>query len=100
MELLLHCWLVSCTELVTVPDYRREALYYQSLGHYILTDYSNSRHVILVLLAEHPQDRQGLDLKRLIEEQTAKDGALGMAVLGGVVGAAVLVGSVLLKARR
>lgn len=62
----------SSLELVSCADFRREALYYQALGHYILADYANSRHVIMVLLTDHPGDRQAIDLRRLIEEQTAK----------------------------
>ncbi|ODQ82127.1 hypothetical protein BABINDRAFT_165616 [Babjeviella inositovora NRRL Y-12698] len=74
------------------PQRRRECLYYLSIGCYKVGDYSNARRYAEALLENEPENTQAQQLKNLIEDKVAKEGLIGMAVIGGflAVGGAAL----------
>lgn len=75
------------------PERRRECLYYLALGSYKLGAFAEARKFNDALLNVEPRNAQAQSLKSLIDEQVAKDGFIGMAIVGGiVVGASVLIG--------
>ncbi|KAI9490973.1 mitochondrial fission 1 protein [Zychaea mexicana] len=74
------------------PERRRECLYYLAIGHYKIGNYSEARKFNLELLKHEPRNEQARDLDRRIDEKVSKEGAIGLAIVGGVVtvGAALL----------
>ncbi|OMH85817.1 Mitochondria fission 1 protein [Zancudomyces culisetae] len=80
------------------PERQRECLYYISLGHYKLGNYSEANRYNDTLINIEPENKQALSLKRLIEKKCTRDGAIGMAIAGGAVAAiGVIVASLLHK---
>jgi fission 1 protein len=76
---------------------RRECLYYLALGNYKLGNYAEARRYNELLLELEPANLQAGSLKGLIDEKVAKEGLVGAAIVGGIVVAAGVVGSLLLR---
>ncbi|TGZ83844.1 putative mitochondrial fission protein Tbfis1p [Ascodesmis nigricans] len=73
---------------------RRECLYYLALGHYRLGNYAEARRYNDTLLENEPGNLQALSLRSLVDEKVAREGLLGVAIVGGVAVVAGLLGSV------
>jgi len=67
------------------PGRRRECLYYLALGQYKLSHYTEARRYNDLLLEKEPRNMQALSLKALIEDRVAKEGYVGMAIVGSAV---------------
>ena len=72
-------------------------LYYLALGNYKLGNYAEARRYNELLLELEPAHLQAGSLKSLIDEKVAKEGLVGAAIVGGIVVAAGVVGSLLLR---
>ncbi|KAF2010281.1 mitochondrial fission 1 protein [Aaosphaeria arxii CBS 175.79] len=79
---------------------RRECLYYLALGNYKLGNYAEARRYNELLLELEPANLQAGSLKNLIDEKVAKEGLVGVAIVGGLAVAAGIVGSILFKGAR
>jgi fission 1 protein len=94
-------WDTTDTEIYrTDPPRRRECLYYLSLGHYKLTNYDEAKRFNSLLLEREPQNLQAQSLNALIEKGVAKEGYIGMALIGGAATVAAIALSALLRRRR
>ncbi|KAJ9301921.1 hypothetical protein DTO271G3_787 [Paecilomyces variotii] len=82
------------------PERRRECLYYLALGNYKLANYAEARRYNDLLLEHEPQNLQAASLRTLIDDKVAKEGLMGIAIVGGVALAAGLVGGMLFKGAR
>ncbi|KAG7444295.1 mitochondrial fission 1 protein [Guyanagaster necrorhizus] len=74
------------------PTRRRECLYYLALGHYKMGNFEEARRFNGLLLEKEPTNMQALSLAQLIEKGVAREGYIGMALVGG----AAAVGTILL----
>jgi len=79
---------------------RRECLYYLALGNYKLGNYGEARHYNERLLEHEPENMQAASLRQLIDDKVAKEGMMGIAIVGGVALAAGVVGGLLFKGSR
>ncbi|KZF23420.1 mitochondria fission 1 protein [Xylona heveae TC161] len=82
------------------PERRRECLYYLALGNYKLGNYAEARRYNELLLDLEPANLQAASLRGLIDDKVAREGMVGVAILGGVAVAAGLVGSLIFKGAR
>ncbi|OLL27031.1 Mitochondria fission 1 protein [Neolecta irregularis DAH-3] len=78
------------------PERRRECLYYLALGHYKLGKYTEARRYNEILLEKEPGNMQAKSLQALIDDRVAKEGYMGMAVVGTVAAVlgGILIGSI------
>ena len=67
------------------PERRRECLYYLALGHFKVGNYSDARKFNNVLIEREPRNMQALSLRQLIDDRVAKDGYVGMAIVGSAI---------------
>ncbi|KAK9452733.1 hypothetical protein V1511DRAFT_513453 [Dipodascopsis uninucleata] len=82
------------------PERRRECLYYLALGHYKLGNYVEARRYNDLLMDREPNNLQARSLNKLIDDRVAKDGLVGLAIIGGGVAAVgILLGSLLRRRR-
>lgn len=79
------------------PERRRECLYYLALGNYRLGNYAEARRYNESLLDHEPKNLQASSLQSLIDDKVAKEGMIGVAIVGGLAVAAGVVGGVLFK---
>ncbi len=82
------------------PERRRECLYYLALGNYKLGGYAEARRYNDLLLEREPNNLQGQSLKQLIEDKVAREGLMGMAIIGGAVTAGVVIAMSIFGRRR
>ncbi|KAL1650056.1 Mitochondrial fission 1 protein [Diplodia intermedia] len=82
------------------PERRRECLYYLALGNYKLGNYAEARRYNELLLDLEPANLQAGSLKSLIDDRVAKEGMVGVAIVGGIAVAAGVVGSFLIRNSR
>ncbi|KAJ5899283.1 hypothetical protein N7495_004027, partial [Penicillium taxi] len=82
------------------PERRRECLYYLALGNYKLGNYGEARRYNDLLLQKEPANLQAASLGSLIDDRVAKEGLMGIAIVGGLAVAAGVVGSLILKGTR
>lgn len=82
------------------PERRRECLYYLGLGNYKLGNYAEARRYNELLLDLEPANLQAASLKGLIDDRVAKEGLMGVAIVGGLAVAAGVVGSILFRGAR
>ncbi|XP_050381277.1 mitochondrial fission 1 protein A [Argentina anserina] len=68
------------------PLHQREKFYLLAVGYYRTDDYSKSRGLVDQCLEIAPDWRQALSLKKIIEEQIAKDGFIGIGLTASAVG--------------
>jgi fission 1 protein len=62
-----------------------------------LGNYAEARKFNDLLLDHEPSNLQAESLKGLIDDKVAKDGLMGVAILGGVAIAAGVVGGIILR---
>ncbi|PWN32305.1 mitochondrial fission 1 protein [Meira miltonrushii] len=76
------------------PPRRRECLYYLSLGHYKMGNYEEAKRFNALLMEREPHNQQAQSLNQLIEKGVAREGYIGMALMGGAaaVGGVILAG--------
>ncbi|KAL1981379.1 hypothetical protein VTN96DRAFT_2722 [Rasamsonia emersonii] len=84
----------------SAPERRRECLYYLALGNYKLGNYGEARRYNDLLLEHEPGNLQAASLRQLIDDKVAKEGMIGIAIVGGVALAAGVVGGLLFKGAR
>ncbi|KAL2000963.1 hypothetical protein VTN02DRAFT_2409 [Thermoascus thermophilus] len=84
----------------TAPERRRECLYYLALGNYKLGNYAEARLYNDLLLEHEPENLQAASLRSLIDDKVAKEGLMGIAIVGGVALAAGIVGGMLFRGAR
>ncbi|KAK9450674.1 uncharacterized protein V1518DRAFT_411409 [Limtongia smithiae] len=83
------------------PERRRECLYYLALGNYKLSNYAEARRYNDLLLSREPNNMQARSLNKLIDDRVAKDGLVGLAIIGGAVAAgSIVLGTLLSRKRR
>ncbi|KAL7006044.1 mitochondrial membrane protein [Cystobasidiomycetes sp. EMM_F5] len=84
------------------PPRRRECLYYLSLGHYKLKNYTEAKKFIDKLLSKEPNNMQAQSLSGMVDADVQKEGLIGMAIAGGAVAiiGAITVAAVKRLARR
>ena len=81
----------------TSPERRRECLYYLALGNYKLGNYAEARRYNDLLMDKEPANLQASDLRTMIDNKVAKEGLMGVAIIGSVAVAAGVIGGVLLR---
>ncbi|SAL98217.1 hypothetical protein [Absidia glauca] len=82
------------------PERRRECLYFLALGHYKIASYSEARTYNQQLLKLEPRNAQALGLAKQIDEKVSTEGAIGLAIVSGVVAvAAALVATVVKRSK-
>lgn len=81
----------------TAPERRRECLYYLALGNYKLGNYAEARRYNDLLLDKEPANLQAASLRGLIDDKVAREGMMGVAILGGVAIAAGVVGGLIFR---
>lgn len=81
----------------TTPERRRECLYYLALGNYKLGNYAEARRYNDKLLEKESGNLQASSLKELIDEKVAREGMIGVAILGSVAVVAGVVGGMIVK---
>ncbi|CZT18847.1 probable Mitochondria fission 1 protein [Ramularia collo-cygni] len=79
------------------PDRRRECLYYLALGNYKLGNYAEAKRYNDSLLDIESGNLQAQSLSQLIDDKVAKEGLVGVAIVGGLAVAAGVVGGLLFK---
>ncbi|KAI9672500.1 MAG: mitochondrial membrane protein [Caeruleum heppii] len=79
------------------PERRRECLYYLALGNYKLGNYAEARRYNELLLDHEPANLQAASLRSLIDDKVAKEGLMGVAIVGGLAVAAGVVGGMLFR---
>ncbi|ODV84225.1 hypothetical protein CANARDRAFT_29381 [[Candida] arabinofermentans NRRL YB-2248] len=67
-----------------VPSRRRECLYYLSMGCYKIGEFKESKRYVDALLVHEPENLQALQLKNEIDNEIAKDGLIGFAIISGL----------------
>ncbi|KAK3681158.1 Mitochondrial fission 1 protein [Vermiconidia calcicola] len=72
------------------PDRRRECLYYLALGNYKLGNYAEARRYNDSLLELETGNMQAQSLRGLIDDKVAKEGLMGVAIVGGLAAAAAV----------
>ncbi|KAK5674977.1 mitochondrial membrane protein [Elasticomyces elasticus] len=72
------------------PDRRRECLYYLALGNYKLGNYGEARRYNDSLLELETGNLQAHSLRSLIDDKVAKEGMMGVAIVGGLAAAAAV----------
>ncbi|CEO60374.1 Mitochondria fission 1 protein [Penicillium brasilianum] len=82
------------------PERRRECLYYLALGNYKLGNYGEARRYNDLLLEKEPANLQAASLGSLIDDKVAKEGLMGIAIVGGFAVVAGVVGSLIVKGAR
>ncbi|KAF8909410.1 hypothetical protein CPB84DRAFT_1766067 [Gymnopilus junonius] len=82
------------------PTRRRECLYYLALGHYKMGNFEEARKFNALLLEKEPTNLQAQSLSQLIEKGAARDGYIGMALVGGVAALGTLVVAGLIRRAR
>ena len=82
------------------PDRRRECLYYLALGNYKLGNYAEAKRYNDSLLELEQGNLQAGSLRGLIEDKVAKEGLMGVAIVGGLAAAAAVGVGMLVKANQ
>lgn len=72
------------------PDRRRECLYYLALGNYKLGNYAEAKRYNDGLLDIEGGNMQAESLRGLIEDKVAREGMVGVAIVGGLAAAAAV----------
>ncbi|EMC96440.1 hypothetical protein BAUCODRAFT_108098 [Baudoinia panamericana UAMH 10762] len=72
------------------PDRRRECLYYLALGNYKLGNYAEARRYNDSLMELEQGNLQAQSLRSLIDDKVAKEGLMGVAIVGGLAAAAAV----------
>jgi len=81
----------------TSPDRRRECLYYLALGNYKLGNYAEARRYNDLLMELEENNLQAQSLRGLIDDKVAKEGLMGVAIVGGLAVAAGVVRGLIMR---
>ncbi|KAJ7245116.1 hypothetical protein B0H12DRAFT_1127871 [Mycena haematopus] len=65
------------------PTRRRECLYYLALGHYKMGNFEEAKKFNALLMEKEPTNMQAISLAQLIDKGVAREGYIGMALVGG-----------------
>ena len=84
----------------TTPERRRECLYYLALGNFKLGNYAEARRYNDLLLDKEPNNLQAASLRALIDDKVAREGMMGVAIVGGIAVAAGIVGGLIMKSSK
>jgi len=84
----------------TTPERRRECLYYLGLGNFKLGNYAEARRYNDLLLDKEPNNLQAASLRTLIDDKVAREGLMGVAIVGGLAVAAGIVGGLIMKSSK
>jgi fission 1 protein len=84
----------------TTPERRRECLYYLALGNFKLGNYAEARRYNDLLLDKEPNNLQAASLRTLIDDKVAREGMMGVAIVGGLAVAAGIVGGLIMKSSK
>jgi fission 1 protein len=84
----------------TVPSRRAECLYYLSLACFKIKEYREAMRYIDTLLTHQPENKQAVSLKKMIENELARDSLIGFALVSTAIAAGVGVASFFLKRRK
>lgn len=83
------------------PPRRRECLYYLSLGHYKMGNFDEARRFNTLLIEREPNNLQAQSLNQLIEKGVAREGYIGMALIGGAAAvASIAIAGLMRRGRR
>jgi len=84
------------------PARRRECLYYLALGHYKMGNFEEARKFNALLIEKEPTNLQAQSLGQLIDKGVAREGYIGMALVGGAaaVGTLLIAGLIRRAARK
>jgi len=71
-----------------------DSMYYLALGHYKMGNFDQAKQFNGLLMEKEPTNLQALSLGQLIDKGVAKEGYIGMALVGGAaaIGTIVLAG--------
>lgn len=81
----------------TVPTRRIECIYYLSLACFKIKEYREATRYIDALLMYEPENKQAVTLKKMIENELAKDSLIGFALVSTAIAATVGVASYFMK---
>lgn len=84
----------------SVPNRRRECLYYLAVGCFKIGEYRESKRYIDVLLVHEPNNNQAIVLKKEIDNELAKDSLIGFAIISGAAAVGVGMASYFLKRKK
>lgn len=84
----------------TVPRRRTECIYYLSLACFKIKEYREATRYIDALLLYEPANKQAVLLKKMIDNELAKDSLIGFALVSSAIAATVGVASYFLKRRK
>jgi fission 1 protein len=84
----------------TTPERKRECVYYLALGNFKLGNYAEARRYNDLLLEKEPNNLQAASLQTLIDDKVAREGMMGVAIVGGLAVAAGIVGGLIMKSSR
>ncbi|KAJ6581373.1 hypothetical protein B0H19DRAFT_929784 [Mycena capillaripes] len=65
------------------PTRRRECLYYLALGHFKMGNFEEAKKFNALLMEKEPTNMQAISLGQLIDKGVAREGYIGMALVGG-----------------
>ncbi|XP_004079949.3 mitochondrial fission 1 protein [Oryzias latipes] len=65
-------------------DDSRDFLFYLAVANYRLKEYERALRYIRTLLKNEPENKQALEMEKLIDKALKKDGLVGMAIVGGI----------------
>ena len=83
--------------MVDDPAATRIYLYYLALAHHKVHENGDAMKAIDRLLADEPNNQQARTLKRDIDDEVTKDGAIGMAMVAGAVAVVGILAAVLIR---
>ncbi|GMM31439.1 Fis1 protein [Martiniozyma asiatica (nom. inval.)] len=87
-----------------VPSRRREFLYFLALGCFKLKEYRDAKRYVDVLINHSKSDGEGnsdvLLLKRMVDNELAKNSLIGFAIVSGGIAAAAGVASYFMKNKK
>jgi mitochondrial fission 1 protein len=70
------------------------------LGNFKLGNYAEARRYNDLLLDKEPNNLQAASLRTLIDDKVARDGMMGVAIVGGIAVAAGIVGGLIMKSSK
>ena len=71
-----------------------------ALGDFKLGNYAEARRYNDLLLDKEPNNLQAASLRTLIDDKVAREGMIGVAIVGGLAVAAGIVGGLIMKSSK